>query len=114
MEPLWDKTTDEIIDEFLGSGIKSVIVTTMADVLGPEFIGRTLDRELINSLPQGADKCGENGEYHSLCYDGPIFRHPVDFRLGKAMFHSYSINLDDGTSKEFSYWFANILEQKNP
>ena len=90
------------------SGFRTVVVTTMADGLGADAIGREIDRGFIASLPAGVDPNGENGEYHTFCYDGPIFRQPVPFRLGRSFSQSYDIRLDDGTVKTYSYWFADL------
>ena len=64
----------------------------------------------IASLPAGVDPNGENGEYHTFCYDGPIFRTPVPFRLGTPLRRSYRIRLDDGSEKSYSYWFADLQQ----
>lgn len=109
VEPLWDKTTDIIMEEFLSSGLRSVIVTTM-DILGEKFIGKIIDKEFVGSLPDGTDPNGENGEYHSFCFDGPIFRHPVPFKLNQPQKHSFDIRLDDGNVKTYFYWSADIHE----
>lgn len=111
VEPLWNRSPEQVMEEFLHSGLRTVIVTTMADRLGREYIGRQLDRSLIESLPQGTDVCGENGEYHTLCYDGPIFGHPVPFTLGEPFLFSHEAGMEDGTRKIFSYWFAHIGEE---
>ena len=66
--------------------------------------------EVIASLPAGVDPNGENGEYHTFCYDGPIFRIPVPFRLGTPLRRSYRIRLDDGSEKSYSYWFADLQQ----
>lgn len=110
VEPLWEKTTDEVINDFLTSGLRTVIVTTMADGLGSTVIGHEIDRGFIDSLPKGVDPNGENGEYHTFCYDGPIFRQPVSFRMGTPFQQSYDIRLDDGSVKSYSYWFADLKE----
>ncbi len=107
-EPLWDKSSAQIMEEFLSSGIKTVVVTTMADILGREAIGKAVDREFVVSLPDGADICGENGEYHTLCYGGPLFAYPVPFTLGEPFLFSHDVGMEDGSHKTFSYWFANI------
>lgn len=109
-EPLWDRSPEEVMEEFLASGLKTVIVTTMAEHLGKEYIGRTLDREFIRSFPRDLDICGENGEYHTLCYDGPLFRYPVPFELGEPFLFSHEVGMEDGSRQTFSYWFANIKE----
>ena len=59
-------------------------------------------------LHKGFIALGENGEYHTFCYDGPIFQQPVPFRLGRSFSQSYDIRLDDGTVKTYSYWFADL------
>lgn len=108
LEPLWDKSSREVMEEFLQSGLKTIIVTTTATVLGREYIGRHIDESLIKDLPESADVCGEQGEYHTFCYDGPIFSHPVTFTLGQPYEKSFPIKLDDGTEQTFSYWFADL------
>lgn len=110
-EPLWGRSSEEVMDAFLASGLKTVVVTTMADGLGAGAIGREIDRDFIDALPAGTDPNGENGEYHTFCYDGPVFRHPVPFRLGQPFTRSYDIRLDDGTTKTYSYWFADLREK---
>lgn len=111
VEPLWDKSSEEVMADFLVSGLRTVVVTTLADGLGAEAIGREIDRDFIGSLPDGIDPNGENGEYHTFCYDGPIFQYPVPFRLGEPFSQSYDIRLDDGTVKTYSYWFADLKER---
>lgn len=110
VEPLWDKTVTEVMDEFIQSGLKTVVVTIMADRLGKEYIGKIIDLDFIASLPKDIDICGENGEYHTLCFDGPLFGYPVSFRLGKPFLFSKEIEMEDGSRQTFSYWFADITE----
>lgn len=108
VEPLWGQPSEKVMEDFLSSGLKTIIVTTMADGLGAAAIGKLIDREFVSSLSEDIDPNGENGEYHTFCYDGPIFQYPVSFRLGEAFSQSYDIHLDDGTLKTYSYWFANL------
>ncbi len=110
VEPLWRKSSDEIMEEFLASGLQTIIVTTMADVLDESFIGRHIDEAFIHDYPTTADICGENGEYHTFCYAGNIFRTPVSFSLGKPSKMSFSFKMDSGEEKEFWYWFADLNE----
>lgn len=90
VEPLWGRSSETVMHDFLASGLQTVVVTTMADGLGAAAIGRTIDSDFIASLPAGTDPNGENGEYHTFCYDGPIFRTPVRFRLGSPFSRSYT------------------------
>lgn len=108
VEPLWGKTSEEIMQEFLASELKTVIVTTTADVMGKEFIGRNIDQMLIDSLPPEVDVCGENGEYHTFCYAGGMYRVTIDFELGEPLQQTYSVKHEDGSIKEYTYWFANL------
>ena len=108
IEPLWGRTSGQIMEEFLASGLETVIVTTTADVLGREFIGRRIDAKLVADLPEGVDPCGENGEYHTFCYGGGMFRTRVPFTLGAPMQQSYPVRLDDGTERFYTYWFADL------
>ena len=70
-----------------------------------EGIGKLIDSDFIASLPENMDPNGENGEYHTFCYDGPIFHYPVVFHLGETFSQSYDIRLDDGTVRTYSYCF---------
>lgn len=108
VEPLWDRTSEEVMGEFLASGLRTVVVTTMADILGADAIGREIDPAFVASLPPDTDPNGENGEYHTFCYDGPIFRSPVPYRLGDPFRRSYDVRLDDGSVRTCSYWFADL------
>lgn len=108
VEPLWGRSSAEVMRDFLDSGLRMVVVTTMADGLGAAAVGREIDRDFVASLPAGVDPNGENGEYHTFCYDGPIFRSPVPFRLGEPFMQSYDIRHDDGSVHTYSYWFADL------
>jgi uncharacterized protein (TIGR00290 family) len=108
VEPLWGKSSEEIMREFIESGLQTVVVTTMADLLDESFIGRYIDGDFLDDLPSGVDVCGENGEYHTFCYAGPIFRRPVPFSIGNPYKMTHPVKLDDGTERDYSYWFANL------
>ncbi len=106
VEPLWGRPSEEVMEEFLASGLQTVVVTVTEGALGREFVGRKIDREFVRTLPAQVDVCGENGEYHTFCYDGDIFRFPVEFSLGEPRRCTCPVRLDDGTVRDFSYWFA--------
>lgn len=110
VEPLWGKSSAEVMEDYLASGLRTTVITTESDALGREWIGRTIDRRFVDELPSGVDPCGENGEYHTFCYDGPIFSRPVSFSLGETVKKCFPVKLDDGTEKRYCYWFADISE----
>lgn len=83
--PLWKKDTTELSRAFVEAGFKAVITVVDSKVLGKEFVGKTYDKEFLEALPEGVDPCGENGEFHSFVFDGPIFRQPVKFVLGEVV-----------------------------
>ena len=79
--PLWNVAPQDAVGEFISLGFKAVVTCVDCSVLDESFVGRTIDNSFISDLPMGVDICGERGEYHSFVYDGPIFRHPVDFKV---------------------------------
>ena len=110
VEPLWDIKPDEVMGDFFQSGLKSIVVTTMANLLDEAYIGRLVDRSFTENLPGEVDILGENGEYHTFCYDGPIFKYPVPYSLGKPFIFSHTFKTDDGTQQTYNYWCADLNE----
>ena len=90
--PLWKRRTNELINEFIELGFKAVIVCVNAKYLDKTFLGRVIDKEFIASLPANVDPCGENGEYHSFVFDGPIFNKPVEYKCGEIVEREYKPN----------------------
>lgn len=77
--PLWKKDTKELALKFINLGFKAIITSVDSNVLGKDFVGREYDKQFLSDLPADVDPCGENGEFHSFVYDGPIFRESVSF-----------------------------------
>ena len=80
--PIWQRDTCELVASFVTLGFRAKLCCVEGAKLDGSFVGRELDLELIADLPPGVDPCGENGEYHSFVYDGPIFNYPVEFQTG--------------------------------
>jgi uncharacterized protein (TIGR00290 family) len=80
--PLWKRDTAELARAFIGLGFKAVITCVDSQALAEAFVGREFDERLLSELPPKVDPCGENGEFHSFVYDGPIFRKKVSFARG--------------------------------
>ena len=106
VEPLWNQSSEEIIQEFLDSDLKAKIIVTQADKLSKEFVGKDLSPELIDRFPKDVDICGENGEYHTLVYDGPVYRFPINFKIKDIVKQSYDITLNNLETKKYEYWKA--------
>jgi len=83
--PIWKRDPRELIREFHAAQFRSVAVCIDSRVLDPSFAGRELDSSFFDDLPPGVDPCGENGEFHTFAFDGPIFSRPVDFTLGEVV-----------------------------
>ncbi|MCX5692776.1 MAG: diphthine--ammonia ligase [Candidatus Omnitrophica bacterium] len=94
--PLWGRDTKELILEIVNSGFKAVVVSTRADLLGREWLGRKVDKRFIKELSPEIDPCGEKGEFHTFVYDSPIFRKPVEFVTGKKMLKN-------------NHWFLEVI-----
>ncbi|MFA0960965.1 diphthine--ammonia ligase [Roseivirga sp. BDSF3-8] len=87
--PLWKEPTGELIKEFVQSGFKTSLCAVNSKHLPESRLGETIDEEWISSLPKEIDPCGENGEYHSFTFDGPVFNHAVSFEKGPVYSQEY-------------------------
>jgi uncharacterized protein (TIGR00290 family) len=83
--PVWQRDTSEFIREFIGLGFKAVVTCVNPQVLDQSFAGRMIDEEFLSSLPAGVDPCGENGEFHTFVFDGPIFKKRVNCTIGEVV-----------------------------
>jgi diphthamide synthase (EF-2-diphthine--ammonia ligase) len=81
----------------------------MVNLLDQMFIGRLIDHSFVKDLPEGVDVCGENGEYHTFCFSGPIFKYPVPYTLEIPFEFSHAVGMEDGTQQTFTYWFVNLM-----
>ncbi|HEX8546077.1 MAG TPA: diphthine--ammonia ligase [Cytophagaceae bacterium] len=119
--PLWNKPTSYLIDRFIDLGFKAVLVCVNEKYLDKSFAGRNLDKDFLKDLPKNVDPCGENGEYHSFVYDGPIFQKPIPFTIGEVVYRNYqapkeSDKQDDTcfsrspTNHDTGFWFCDLLE----
>ena len=84
--PLWQQDRETLVRETIASGFKAIIKIVDSRKLGDSFLGQTLTVSLIEEIKSaGVDVCGENGEYHTFVYDGPVFKSPVAFKTGKLI-----------------------------
>ena len=115
--PLWNKDTRALMEEFLKSGFKAITVCVNAKLLDKSFCGRIIDEEFLEDLPEGVDPCGENGEFHTFVFDGPIFRNAVEFRKGEYVLRSYELHSesddncfsDKKESWDTEFWYCDLL-----
>jgi uncharacterized protein (TIGR00290 family) len=83
--PLWREDTSRLAESFIAQGFGAVTTCVDSRLLPASFAGRTFDAGFLRALPRGIDPCGENGEFHSFAYSGPVFRHPIKYRLGERV-----------------------------
>lgn len=101
--PLWGKKPTDLLQTFFDEKYRTIITAVNIQQLSPSFAGKELNEQLLRQFPAEADLCGENGEYHTFVFDGPLFRQPVSFlREGK----SYKISFKPEYSIELAV--ANI------
>ena len=115
--PLWERDTKQLIREFLSLGFKAITVCVNAKLLDKSFVGRIIDESFLNDLPDNVDPCGENGEFHTFVFDGPIFSKPVAFEIGEKILRSYLPNDNDddncfsGSSNwDTQFWYCDLVD----
>lgn len=79
--PLWERDTVELAAHQIASGIRAVVTCVDNNVLSEGYAGCEFDHSFLDSLPESADPCGENGEFHTFVYDAGMFAAPVPYRL---------------------------------
>jgi uncharacterized protein (TIGR00290 family) len=97
--PIWGRDTKELSRTFIEEGFQAVITCVNTEKLSRKFLGRVFDKDLLAELPSSVDPNGENGEFHSFVFAGPIFKAPVSYKLGR------SVSRD-------SYSFQDLLPQE--
>lgn len=93
--PLWGRDTGEIANTFINSGFKSIITCVDTKVLDGSFAGRFFDKDLLTDLPENIDPCGENGEFHTFTFDGPIFKEKICFSIGENVLRNERFSFCD-------------------
>src|SRR5262249_23076595 len=94
--PLWQIPTDQLARQMVDSGLKARLVCVDPKQLDPGFVGRDFDEQLLKDLPVGVDPCGENGEFHSFVYGGPMFSRELPIVAGEKV-------------ERDGFWFADVI-----
>ncbi|MDN3665706.1 ATP-binding protein [Algibacter miyuki] len=113
--PIWKKDTKALLTEFLDLGFKTIIVCANSKYFGADFVGTIIDENFIDNLPEGVDPCGENGEFHTFCFDGPIFKNPISFTIGEKVYREYDTPKTDDDSvcsaDAYGVWYCDLIPQ---
>jgi uncharacterized protein (TIGR00290 family) len=83
--PVWGMPTGELAHSMIESGVRARLTCVDPKLLAPEFAGREFEEQLLSDLPSHVDRCGENGEFHTFVYAGPMFRHNLSVELGEIV-----------------------------
>ncbi|MEL1240310.1 Dph6-related ATP pyrophosphatase [Flavobacterium flavipallidum] len=120
--PIWKIPTKNLIQEFIALGFKTIVVCVNERYLDQSFVGRIIDQQFIDDLPENVDVCGENGEFHTFCFDGPIYKNPIEFEIGETVYRKYekpkqdssntACDTNDSTAYDYGFWYCDLLPKK--
>ena len=99
--PLWGKDTHQLGLQFIRNGFASVLCSVQPPMR--QALGAVYNKDLLESLPQGVDPCGEHGEFHTFCFQGPVLAQPIAYTLGKVIQKTYTLHGQDSTM-----WFIDV------
>ncbi|MFX1393112.1 MAG: diphthine--ammonia ligase [Promethearchaeota archaeon] len=97
--PIWGKSTRDLAKKFLKFGFEAIITCVDSTVLDGSFIGQLYNEDFLASIPPNIDPCGENGEFHTFVFNGPIFSYPIQFTKGNVVF------------REDRFYFIDLIPQ---
>jgi uncharacterized protein (TIGR00290 family) len=99
--PLWGLPTDALVREMIASGLRARIVCVDPKKLPKEFAGRDLDEKVLAAMPPEVDPCAERGEFHTVAYAGPMFRHAIPVKSGEVVERDGFVFADVMASRTF-------------
>ena len=111
--PLWKKNTTELINDFIAKKFKTILCCVNDGFLDENWVGKEINNTFLQQLPLNIDACGENGEYHTFCYDGPIFKNPIHFTPKEIVYKLLIIKKNEWSlphqSKTKGFWFCELI-----
>ncbi|MFT5970597.1 MAG: hypothetical protein ACI8ZO_001111 [Flavobacteriales bacterium] len=113
--PLWLLDTTDLAKEFIAEGFKTRICCINDAQLNESFVGRLFDESFLKDLPEKVDTCGENGEFHTFCFEGPIFKTPIAHVVGKKVYKPLKLNTADCTKvgDTLGFWYIELLKKNS-
>jgi uncharacterized protein (TIGR00290 family) len=111
--PIWNMNTSFLVNDFVAKGFKTVTCCINDGYLDQKWCGMLIDNQFIKNLPTTVDPCGENGEFHTFCYDGPIYKTPINISLSANIYKplEYDVKNHPTAIKDVGtkgFWFADI------
>lgn len=103
--PLWKRNSLAVVEEFISLGYQTIVVCAQDGL--QDFCGRVIDQSFLDDLPADIDPCGENGEFHTFVFDGPIFSNAIKFEVGERVFKEFPKSNDSFIST--GYWYIDLF-----
>lgn len=114
--PIWKIDTTFLINDFIEQGFKTIVCCTNDGYLDEEWVGKEIGKNFIEQLPANVDPCGENGEFHTFCFAGPIFKREINFERGKKIYKQLEIKTNDcslpSNTITKGFWYCDLLLQR--
>ncbi len=113
--PLWKKNTAQLIKLFLEKKFRTITCCINDGYLDESWLGQEIDQEFLRKLPSPVDPCGENGEFHTFCFDGPIFRQPMKITTGEKVYRKLEIKTTDTQhppTRTKGFWYIDIIADR--
>lgn len=111
--PLWRMNTTALIKDFIDRQFKTITCCISNKFLDETLVGKEIDDVFLEQLPPNVDPCGENGEYHTFCYEAPIFSNKISFTIGEKVFRPIVLTStnEDGQEKttDLGFWFCDLV-----
>jgi len=110
--PLWKRDTKELINEFLQLQFKTITCCVNDAYLNEDSVGVEINKKFIDALPASVDPCGENGEFHTFCYEGPIFKTAIRFSIGEKIYKPLEIKTTEDCTPDIKtkgFWFCDLI-----
>lgn len=109
--PLWKRNTKELIHEMIELNFKTITCCIQSSLSEHDFLGKIINEEFIAKLPSGIDPCGENGEFHTFCFSGPIYPQTILIQTAEKVHKTYSFVNEKGENCESGFWYIEIQPQ---
>ncbi len=100
--PIWSTNSNKIVKKSMDLGFRSITCCVDNNLLSDEFLGVEINPDFIQKLPAGVDTCGENGEFHTFCFAGPVFQHEIQIQSSTIIKKQLAVNA------QFSYIELNL------
>jgi len=104
--PIWKYDTKQLIHDFIDAGFKTIVVCVNDKYLDKSFCGRIIDGQFLNDLPPNVDPCGENGEFHTFVFAGPVFNKPIPITKGEIVYREYNA---PGSAGNYGFYFCDLF-----